>query len=97
MLGRESPGGNKDERVKSNGVDTGGGNNDDFGESLLIPLRRDDDDERGGGGGIGGAPIGKKDDKNGDAADGVGPKGDKKSVFDVIKRFRSSFNENGDS
>ena len=38
-----------------------------FVESLFIPLRRDDDDDGiESGGGIGGAPIGKSDDKNGD-------------------------------
>ena len=68
-----------------------------MGESLCMPLRRDDDDDDevewcgGIGDGMGGAFIGKSEDKNGD-----GPNGDKRSVFDGIKRFRSSFKENGD-
>ncbi len=40
---------------------------------------------------MGGAFMGKNEDKNGD-----GPKGDKRSAFDDIKRFRSSFKKNGD-
>ena len=99
-----NPAGSRGDRVKSNGVENDGGNNDDLGESLLIVLRRIDEDEDeeediGGGGGIGGAPIGKREERKGDGADdgkadGGRPNGGSRSGVGLRKRLRSSFGEN---
>ena len=80
-------------------MEGGGGNNDDDDDdldgSVCRLLRRDDGINDGG---MGGAPIGKSEDKNEEAPGGGGaPKGCNRSVVGGMKRFRSSLKENGDN